>query len=64
MNDRGSVIDFHANKPHIVCEVICLKCHHRWVAVYPEETLLKELECPCGEVGYVIKTGQDFDFED
>lgn len=60
MNDRENVIDFHANKPHIVCEVICLKCHHRWVAVYPEETLLKELECPCGAVGYVIKTGQDF----
>lgn len=47
------------NKPHNVAEVICLKCLHRWIAVYPTETLLKELECPCGEIGYVIKTGQE-----
>lgn len=44
--------------PHEVCEVICLKCLKRWISVYPEKTPLKELECPCGEVGYVIKTGQ------
>ena len=44
--------------PHEVCEVICLKCLHRWIAVYPSKTLLKELECPCGEIGFVIKTGQ------
>lgn len=44
--------------PHEVSEVICLKCLHRWIAVYPSQTLLKELECPCGEIGYVIKTGQ------
>ena len=46
------------NLPHEVSEVICLKCLYRWIAVYPETTLLKELQCPCGEVGYVIKTGQ------
>ena len=40
------------------CEVICLKCYHRWIAVFPQEVLLKELECPEGHVGYVIKTGQ------
>lgn len=44
--------------PHEVSEVICLKCLHRWVAVYPSQTLLKELECQCGEIGFVIKTGQ------
>jgi hypothetical protein len=44
--------------PHEVSEVICLKCLHRWIAVYPSQTLLKELECECGEIGYVIKTGQ------
>ena len=46
------------NLPHEISEVICLKCLQRWIAVYPETTLLKELECKCGEIGYVIKTGQ------
>lgn len=58
---KGKMIDFYANKPHMVSEVICLKCHKRWIAVYPEKTLLKELECPCGAVGYVIKTGQELE---
>ena len=31
----------------------------RWIAVYPEETPLKDIECTCGEIGYVIKTGQE-----
>lgn len=56
MEDK--VIHFEDYLPHEVSEVICLKCLHRWVAVYPETTLLKQLEYPCGEVGYVIKTGQ------
>ena len=43
-----------------VSEVICLKCFRRWFAAYPEKTPLKELECKCGEIGYVIKTGQTF----
>lgn len=43
---------------HEVSEVICLKCLHRWIAVYPSRTLLKELECQCGKIGFVIKTGQ------
>ena len=46
------------NLPHEVSELICLKCLNRWIGVYPEKTLLKDLECKCGEVGYVIKTGQ------
>ena len=46
------------NLPHEVSEVICLKCLKRWIAVYPERTLLKDLECTCGQVDYVIKTGQ------
>lgn len=47
------------NLPHEISEVICLKCLNRWIAVYPEEVLLKELQCPkCEETGYVIKTGQ------
>ena len=49
---------FEDNQPHEVSELICLKCLHRWIGVYPEEALLKDIECKCGEVGYVIKTGQ------
>jgi len=44
--------------PHEVAELICLKCLHRWVGVYPETTLLKDIECKCGTIGAVIKTGQ------
>lgn len=45
--------------PHLVHEAICLKCLYRFIVCYPEKTLLKELECGnCGEVGYVIATGQ------
>ena len=48
-----------ANEPHEVAEVICLKCLHRWIGVWNEKTLLKQLQCPsCNDVGYVIKTGQ------
>lgn len=58
----SNIIDISANEPHLVCETVCLKCFHRWIAVYPEETLLKHIECPhCGKVGYVIKTGQDLE---
>ena len=55
----SNIIDISANEPHLVCETVCLKCFHRWVAVYPEKTLLKQVECPnCGAVGFVINTGQ------
>lgn len=47
------------NQPYEISEVICLKCLNRWIAVYPQDTLLKDLECKCDEVGAVIKTGQD-----
>lgn len=46
------------NIEHEVTELICLKCLNRWIGVYPSETPLKQLECKCGEIGYVIKTGQ------
>lgn len=49
------------NTPHIVQEVICLKCLCRWIAVRPKDTLLKDLECMCGNVGYVIATGQELE---
>ena len=41
-----------------VAELICLKCLNRWIGVYPSELPLKDIECQCGESGYVIKTGQ------
>jgi TPP-dependent 2-oxoacid decarboxylase len=41
-----------------VAELICLKCLNRWIGVYPSELPLKDIKCKCGEVGYVIKTGQ------
>ena len=43
---------------HEVSELICLKCLNRWIGVYPSELPLKDIECKCGEVGNVIKTGQ------
>lgn len=46
------------NIEHEVSELICLKCLNRWIGVYPSELPLKDIECKCGEVGYVIKTGQ------
>lgn len=45
--------------PHKVSEVVCLQCKHRWIAVRPCGTLLKDMECPkCGEQGYAIETGE------
>lgn len=52
------MISIEANTEHEVAELICLKCLNRWIGVYPSELPLKNIECKCGEVGYVIKTGQ------
>ena len=55
-------IDFDELTPHTVQEVVCLKCLHRWIAVYPQQTQLKDLQCPnCGEQGFVIATGQEIE---
>ena len=45
--------------PHHPFEAMCMKCHGRWIAVVPEEMILKTLDCAydCGP-GYVIDTGQ------
>jgi len=51
------------NLSHEVSELICLKCYKRWIGVYPQKILLKDLECKCGAVGYVIKTGQTIESE-
>lgn len=45
----------------VMAELICLKCLHRWVGVYPLEVALKDVPCAgCGDSGYVIETGQEF----
>ena len=54
----GEVVDIEKNVPHEVAELMCLKCLSRWIGVYPQSVLLKDMECKCGEVGYIIKTGQ------
>ena len=62
--ERGkyNVVDIARNEPHKVSEVICVKCGKRWIAVRPETTLLKNLECPqCGNEGFVIETGEEID---
>ena len=52
------IIDIETNLSHDVSELICLKCLSRWIGVYPSDVLLKDIECTCGAIGYVIKTGQ------
>lgn len=55
----NNIYDFYENQPHIVSEVICLKCLNRWICVYPEKVLLKELFCDyCEQTGFIIGTGQ------
>ena len=56
-------LNMENNIPHEVSELICLKCLNRWIGVYPTKTPLKELECKCGAIGYVIKTGQTIEEE-
>lgn len=51
-----------AYDPHIVAEAMCWKCGHRWIATFPENTLLKQLQCPhCEEQGFAFLTNQDLD---
>lgn len=46
-------------------EVVCLKCLQRWIAVHPESTKLKDLECPkCKKQGFTIETGEELKEDD
>ena len=59
INTEGKVQDINKNKWRKLSEVICVKCHHRWIVDRPTEALLKMLECEhCGP-GYVIETGEN-----
>ena len=61
----AKVMGIEENTPHKVSEVICVECKHRWIAVRPATTLLKNLECPrCGLQGYVIKTGEEINTDE
>ena len=69
-NDYSNIISLQReiaekekSMPHEVAELMCIKCGKRWIGVYPEKCLLKDIECMCGEVGYVIKTGQTLEEE-
>lgn len=59
---NDNVIDINADEPHEVAEVMCVRCLYRYVAVMPEFSPLKDLECPhCKKRGALIKTGQDYE---
>lgn len=59
----GKIISFRHRTydEYEIAELICLKCKKRWIGVFPTTLLLKDIECTCGEKGYVIKTGQSLD---
>ena len=46
------------SKGYELSELICLKCLNRAYHIYYSDTPLKDLECKCGEKGYLINTGQ------
>ena len=52
------IITIEENMPHIVSEVICVKCGKRWICVRPETVWLKDIECPNCGAGFVAETGQ------
>ena len=55
---EAKVINIEAGLPHHVAEVICVKCAHRYMAVWPVGTPVKDLECAgCHETGGIITTG-------
>lgn len=57
---KGNVVDFEANLPHEVKELICIECKYRFIDVSPCGLVLKDMVCPeCGKTGYLICTGQD-----
>lgn len=63
MKEVISIEDYIDNKraqePHEVSELVCIKCLYRYIGVYHENTLLKDMCCPnCGQAGSLIKTGQ------
>lgn len=60
MSDKSNleIVSNEAYLEHEVSELICLKCFHRRITVYPTSLMLADMECECGAVGFLIKTGQ------
>jgi DNA-directed RNA polymerase subunit RPC12/RpoP len=59
--NRGKIVDIEENLPHIVSELICVKCGFRFIGCRIEEVLLKDIECKnCGK-GFIIETGEDIE---
>ncbi len=54
----GDVIYIEDYIPHHPFEALCVKCFHRWIAVVPNEMILKTIKCDSCGPGYVIDTGQ------
>lgn len=54
----SNIINLDDQRPHVVQEVVCIKCHKRWIACAPVDLLLKDYECPNKDIGFVIKAGQ------
>ncbi len=54
----AKVFDIEQNTIYTTAEIMCVKCCKRWIAVFPIDTLLKDLYCEdCGQ-GFCIDTGQ------
>ena len=55
----GEIRKFEEGIDHIVEELICIECKHRFLDIRPLTSWLKDLECPqCGKMGYLINTGE------
>ena len=59
----GDIKYISENVPHLISEVICVKCGKRWIAARPESTRLKQLECENCGAGFVIETGEVVELE-
>jgi len=55
------ILYFDAGLPHVISELICIKCGKRFICVRPDvELLLKNIECSsCNAIGFMIETGED-----
>ena len=56
---ENNIYRFEEGLDHIVSELICINCRHRFLDLRPLTVWLKDLECPqCKEIGYLIETGE------
>ena len=54
----SNIVDLTEHMPHRMAEVMCVKCLHRYMCVWPTATALKDLECKTCGAGYIVMTGQ------